>query len=74
MRRRIVAAVSAGAAGLALAVMPAAGAFASSDSRVDYRCSDGRDRGDRHYDCGFFDDRYDRNFDNFDNSVIIVVL
>ncbi|MFD7613735.1 hypothetical protein [Streptomyces sp. NPDC059828] len=38
MRRRIVAAVSAAAAGLALAVVPASGAFAS-DARNDYSCS-----------------------------------
>lgn len=74
MRRRIVAAVSAGAAGLALGLMPATGAFASSDTRVDNRCSDWRGgNGSRH--CDGFNDRNfnDRNFRNFNDVVIIFV-
>ncbi|MER7665797.1 MULTISPECIES: hypothetical protein [unclassified Streptomyces] len=74
MRRKIIAAVSAGVAGLALAVIPATGAFASSNASGGgggYGCSDGRGWDDRRNNCDFYDNRYDRNFDN---SVIFIVL
>ncbi|MEJ8639577.1 hypothetical protein ABZY19_15060 [Streptomyces sp. NPDC006475] len=72
MRQKIIAAVSAGVAGLALAVIPATGAFASSDaSGGNYGCSDGRGWGDRGNNCNYYDNRYDRNFNN---SVIFIVL
>ncbi|MEU2155214.1 hypothetical protein ABZ532_09345 [Streptomyces sp. NPDC019396] len=73
MRRRIVAAVSAAAAGLALAVVPASGAFAG-DARNDYSCSNWD--GYRYYcDDGYYgyygdygnyygDSGYDRGHDN----------
>ncbi|MGW7369056.1 hypothetical protein ACWGI8_37955 [Streptomyces sp. NPDC054841] len=78
MRRRIVAALAAGAAGLALGVMPTTGAFASSDGRADYGCSDWRgwDRCDHHdHDNFFFHHRnFDhRNFDDFNDVVVIFV-
>ncbi|MFD3440490.1 hypothetical protein ACFWU3_23625 [Streptomyces sp. NPDC058685] len=73
MRRKIIAAVSAGAAGLALAVIPATGAFASSSASGggNYGCSDGRGWDNRNNNCDFYDNRYDRNFNN---SVIFIVL
>ncbi|MFF7203169.1 MULTISPECIES: hypothetical protein [unclassified Streptomyces] len=72
MRQKIIAAVSAGVAGLALAVIPATGAFASSNAGGNYGCSDGRGWDDRrNNNCDFYDNRYDRNFNN---SVIFIVL
>lgn len=68
MRRRIIAAISAGAAGLALGVMPATGAFASSENRDDFRCSDWGGWDDRRH-CDFFD----RDGRNFNDVVIILV-
>ncbi|WP_455352400.1 hypothetical protein [Streptomyces sp. SYSU K217416] len=81
MRRRIVAAVSAAAAGLALGVLPASEAFASSDTRNTNRCSDWRgwdDRrycDDRYYNDRYYNDRYydDRHFRNFNDVVFILV-
>ncbi|MCP3819829.1 hypothetical protein NLX86_17520 [Streptomyces sp. A3M-1-3] len=70
MRRRIIAAVSAGAAGLALGVMPATGAFASSDTRSDYGCSDWRSWDDRRHHCDDRDDHDDRNL----NDVVIILV
>lgn len=75
MRRRIVAAISAGAAGLALGVLPATSAFAASDARTDYRCSDWRDgrNCDRGYYNGYYNN-FDRHFNrNFNDVVIILV-
>ncbi|MEI5008167.1 hypothetical protein RB196_13230 [Streptomyces sp. PmtA] len=90
MRRRIVAALSAGAAGLALGVMPATGAFAATQVTADRGCSDWRGGGcgddddyrdyrhhDRYYD-RYYDDRYyDRYYDNFDrnfNDVVVILV
>ncbi|MEU2162048.1 hypothetical protein QRN89_16120 [Streptomyces chengbuensis] len=81
MRRRIVAALSAGAAGLALGVMPATGAFAASQVTADRGCSDWRGGG-----CGYYDDYrdyrhhdryYDRYYDDFDrnfNDVVVILV
>lgn len=88
MRRRIVAALSAGVAGLALGVLPATGAYASNEIRSDYGCSDWRGGDGRH--CGhhndyndryyggyhdrYYDPYYDRHFDrNFNDFVVILV-
>ncbi|MFE3324937.1 hypothetical protein [Streptomyces sp. NPDC059176] len=74
MRRRIVAALSAGVAGLALGVLPATSAFAASDTRTDYRCSDWRDG--RNCDRGYYNSYYN-NFNRFDrnfNDVVIILV
>ncbi len=87
MRRRIVAALSAGVAGLALGVMPATGAYAANQVTADRGCSDWRGGGcghyndyrdyrhhDRYYDHYYYDRYYYDDFNrNFNDVVVILV-
>ncbi|MEV0925105.1 hypothetical protein AB0I99_08235 [Streptomyces spongiicola] len=74
MRRRIVVALSAGIAGLALGVMPATGAYAASQVTADRGCSDWRGGGCGHYgdhrDYRYHDRYYDNRYyhDGYDNG------
>ncbi|WP_311137289.1 hypothetical protein [Streptomyces sp. I6] len=87
MRRRVVAALSAGVAGLALGVMPATGAYAANQVTADRGCSDWRGGGcghyndyrdyrhhDRYYDRHYYDRYYYDDFNrNFNDVVVILV-